>query len=129
MQEKLKHAEQGQQRSGVAKFFVQFVTPALLEALVLTFIAGQTLRLTPKCHSSRTKVTRSKSDPASSLARGSSIQDTPSPALQDHLGSTPLCFKAQANFHIIERTNKGLIFEELRPVFVCTTLYALRDLI
>jgi len=40
VQEKLKHAEVGQQRSGIIKFFMNFVTPALLEALVLTFIAG-----------------------------------------------------------------------------------------
>ena len=40
VQEKLKHAEQEQQRSRFSKVVMQFVTPALLEALVLTFIAG-----------------------------------------------------------------------------------------
>ena len=40
VQEKLKHAEQEQQRSRFSRIVMQFVTPALLEALVLTFIAG-----------------------------------------------------------------------------------------
>lgn len=41
VEQKLKEAEQGQTRSGIARVFMQLVTPALLEALVLTFIAGE----------------------------------------------------------------------------------------
>ena len=48
VEQKLKDAEQGQARSGLVRFLMQFVTPALLEALILTFIAGKAQSLT--CH-------------------------------------------------------------------------------